>query len=341
MSTVPGTMGFFIQAVETPVAAHAHSSQRAPATTAWFTQPNDQPQHSKPFADVLTIFEHLPLTTSQEQSYLHAADQYNIGTPRQTSSSAAASSDQDSTLTLHIAGPSRRNPNSEANLRRREKRSEHTARTMLALTNASSEGSSASAAAADVFFYPWWPIPSNSDATEGIYHSRTRLEGGREGLLVDPGAFSNLMGSKWMERQAKIASDHGRQAHTLPLESPLRVEGVGKLAQQCNHQGVVPLGIRELEGDGEFRAPIIPDSDVPGLLGLTSLAEKSAVLDCKGKQLIFPGPGGINMQLSPGSIVIQLENAPSGHLLIPVSEFKNPSAKSNQKRVTFVAMIDL
>jgi hypothetical protein len=108
---------------------------------------------------------------------------------------------------------------------------------------------------------------------------------------------------------------------------------VGKHAHECHEYGVVPLGIRELEMDGEFTAPIIPDSDVPGLLGLASLTEKSAILNCQSRQLLLPGPGGVEIKMSPGSRTVQLEVAPSGHLLMPVTEFRRNRVN---KRVSFV-----
>ena len=86
----------------------------------------------------------------------------------------------------------------------------------------------------------------------------------------------------------------------------------------------------------QFRAPIIPDSDVPGLLGLTSLSQKAAFLDTSGKRLILPGPGGIELKLSPGTLCIQLESSPSGHLLMPVSEFKHFNQSTPKRRVTFM-----
>jgi len=101
-------------------------------------------------------------------------------------------------------------------------------------------------------------------------------------------------------------------------------------------QGIVPLGIAELDCDAEFRAPITPESDVPGFLGLTSLSQKAAFLDTGGKRLILPGPGGIELKLSPGTLCIQLESSPSGHLLMPVSEFKHFNQSTPKRRVTFM-----
>jgi hypothetical protein len=150
---------------------------------------------------------------------------------------------------------------------------------------------------------------------------------------VDVGASGNLMGSRWLERQSAVAAAAGRTTQILPLQPTLKVEGVGKKAQECSQIGIVPLGIPQLGKEAEYRAPIIPDSDVPALFGLSSLQSKHAIIDCATEKLIFPGPGGVQMRLSPGSVVIQLEKSESGHLLLPCSEFSK--VPSHEKHVSF------
>jgi hypothetical protein len=54
-------------------------------------------------------------------------------------------------------------------------------------------------------YFPWWPasLANASQADETCYHGNTRLADGRQGLLVDPGAWSNLAGEQWVQDMAK------------------------------------------------------------------------------------------------------------------------------------------
>ena len=45
------------------------------------------------------------------------------------------------------------------------------------------------------------------------------------------------------------------------------------------------------------------------------------MIDVEKKLLICPGPGGIEMNYSPGTRVYKLQEAPSGHLLLPVTAY--------------------
>eukprot|EP00974_Lingulodinium_polyedra_P060530 5835685-Lingulodinium_polyedra.AAC.1 len=48
---------------------------------------------------------------------------------------------------------------------------------------------------------------------------------------------------------------------------------------------------------------------------------KRAVIDIVNRKLYLCGPGDIKVELPPGSQTFQLEQSPSGHLLLPVSDF--------------------
>ena len=51
------------------------------------------------------------------------------------------------------------------------------------------------------------------------------------------------------------------------------------------------------------------------------LKAKKAILDIGKKQLIFPGPGEIEMKLPEGSVITPLAEAPSGHLCMLIDAF--------------------
>ena len=151
-----------------------------------------------------------------------------------------------------------------------------------------------------------------------MYHLRTRLSGGRVGLLVDPGAHDNLVGSRSSEC---IAAQVGGTAQPLKMDRHLSVEGVGKQSQTASQAQRVPLHLKDVDGkfvQGSFTAPVIEDSDLPPLLGLRSLQRMSSILDIGARKLYLPGPGGCQVKCSPGTRVFDLEMSPSGHLILPV-----------------------
>ena len=59
------------------------------------------------------------------------------------------------------------------------------------------------------------------------------------------------------------------------------------------------------------------------LLGLISLERSSALIDIGHRRLIYPGPSGFDLKLSPGSTMMALERAESGHLLLPFLKFSS------------------
>ena len=93
--------------------------------------------------------------------------------------------------------------------------------------------------------------------------------------------------------------------------------------------------------------PTVKGSMLPGLLGLNSLVNRRAILDCITKRLHFLGPGDYDLQsaLPPGSKTYQLETAPSGHLILPCTRYaasdqqqKNGAFKLDQTTVTLAAV---
>ena len=143
----------------------------------------------------------------------------------------------------------------------------------------------------------------------------TRING-VVGLLVDPGAHDNLIGENTLQALGQQA---GHKVHLAPLDQPMCVEGVGKSSQTAVNASLVPIGVG---GQcGTYTASVIPGSDLPPLLGLKSLERKQAILDMGNHKLYFPGPGGVHINLSPGSIALDLDKSLSGHLILPTNNF--------------------
>ena len=170
-----------------------------------------------------------------------------------------------------------------------------------------------------LFLFPWW-------SCDYAFHALVRLKGkDREGLLVDCGAVSNLAGDKWVERTSKLAALHG-QGTTMESRKAQTVEGVGSGSSTITQQAKVPVCIAS--GDiGSFDTAVVSNSELPALMGLESLERNRALIDVIGKKLIYIGQGGYELKLSPGSLVMQLEKVPSGHLLLPSSEWDKKKGK--------------
>ena len=181
--------------------------------------------------------------------------------------------------------------------------------------------------------HAWWEGDvddyNSSQEVAGLYHQRTRLEGNRVGLLVDPGAHDNLVGGLTAERMAEQVGTPNRR---LRMSKSLQVEGVGQNSQSAEYASRVTLRLRDVDGcdvSGSFTAPVIHGSELPPLLGLRSLRRVSAVLDTKGQKLYLPGAGGLKIECSPGTRVFDLELSPSGHLILPID--RDFGTESNDK----------
>ena len=192
--------------------------------------------------------------------------------------------------------------------------------------------------------FPWWPAysPPTSDV-EPVYH-KTIHDPMRSTLLVDPGAFTNLVGLRWVREMTAKAQEHGKAPTQRRLQQPMYVQGVGHGSQKCEWSVRMPISVPSIVDGVEtvaphfFEAPIVAEqgAHLPALLGLKSLREKAAVLvlspDDDELRLIVPGPGGISIDPSPGSIQYPLMVAATGHLLLACDRFENVSTASLPSR---------
>ena len=170
--------------------------------------------------------------------------------------------------------------------------------------------------------FPWWPVPSAEPANS--FHTSThRTQSGQLGLLVDPGSYGNLVGEQWAHEAVRIANQAGLRPRIQEKASPLEVGGVGKGTQKCFKELLIPTALRSSDGvvnGGSYTAPMIPKSACPALLGLKSLMSHRAVLDLSSKRLILM-PEGSEVEVPPGAEVLPLEQAETGHLLLPIDEY--------------------
>ena len=164
----------------------------------------------------------------------------------------------------------------------------------------------------------------------GSYHTSVRLSNGKTGLLVDPGSFGNLVGELWL---SEAAARMEAVPKMTDRKAPLQVGGVGRGAQQCLQDCRLPIALTRQDGSaatGTFSSPVVRDSGCPALLGLHTLQNRRAILDCDQKVLHFPADGAITLVLPPGSESFQLESAESGHLLLPCDAFDRVAVGATQ-----------
>ena len=82
------------------------------------------------------------------------------------------------------------------------------------------------------------------DESRMAWHAQAKLPGRGEGLLVDVGAHDNLVGEQWVRRVIALRAERGlHDVRFEKLETPLRVEGVGKDAQTCYERAIVPINL--------------------------------------------------------------------------------------------------
>ena len=196
---------------------------------------------------------------------------------------------------------------------------------------------------------PWWPTNSGTDVisdasgTEDTpyYLASTDLPGGRLGVIVDTGAWTNLWGLHFAQRLAYKAQQAALQPKEERLRTPLYVAGVGNGSQQANWELNIPIATTNRDGtttQHSMRAPAVEGDgrELPALLGLRSMQASDGVVETgvRQKRLTYPGPGGYEITWAPGAVHFDLESAPSGHLLIPVDNYDKlaPAAGGLQQR---------
>eukprot|EP00959_Pyramimonas_sp_CCMP1952_P313769 6567971-Pyramimonas_sp.AAC.1 len=63
-----------------------------------------------------------------------------------------------------------------------------------------------------------------------------------------------------------------------------------------------------------YKAPAVPDSDIPALWGERSLKRNRAVVDMIINKLHLRGPRRVQFTPPPGTLTFNLEDSRSGHL---------------------------
>jgi hypothetical protein len=173
--------------------------------------------------------------------------------------------------------------------------------------------------------------------------SKTKLPNGRLSMLVDLGSRINVIGVNTEREFSLEAERHGHKTIYEKRKHRLNVNGVGSGSAPCDEEARLPIAVKFEEKTAtmdEFKANIATGSgcDLPAILGSQSMQDKDAVILLrKGKEMIvFPGPGGYKIEWSPGSQLLPMMPAPSGHLVIPCDKYAEVNRdKVNTEAVTF------
>ena len=133
------------------------------------------------------------------------------------------------------------------------------------------------------------------------------------------------------------AAGQGTQFKNIPLTA---IGGVGAGSSECRQLAVIPIFFNDGIA-GTFSSNVVSDSELPALLGLQTLEKFGCIIDIRHRKLILTGPGGIEYKLSPGSRVFDMIKCPTGHLLLPCTEWtkfkQHGTAEANANAGTAVA----
>jgi len=178
---------------------------------------------------------------------------------------------------------------------------------------------------------------------EGVYlHERLRLAQG-EGLLVDPGAYDNLVGQAWVDRVRSILENAGQQRSisSCKLQHPVAINGVGSGHLIGQEHVSVPGLILSATGpdqprsgmhEATYEAAMIPGSELPAMLGLKCLRSQRAILDMGTDTLWLCQPGHVTITPPSGSVRLNLETSASGHLILPFTAFDRDAGQAGSAR---------
>ena len=170
-------------------------------------------------------------------------------------------------------------------------------------------------------------IESNSDVRntgtaqkEHIFFGKQDRISKGEALLLDTGAWKNIVGSGWVDRMDQVNQQNGKaKSIREPLGYTVSLGGVGQNSQQSKTKTTVPITVNG--SASSFSATVIEGSNLPALLGLKTLKQKNAVLDIRNNRLLFPKSAkDIQLSFDPKNVtVLNLEQAPGGYLMVPCS----------------------
>ena len=143
-------------------------------------------------------------------------------------------------------------------------------------------------------------------------------------LLPDTGAVDGLCGDQWAIHAGRWAKSKGHDVIVDKLDQTKTVSGVGTGSQTCVDRLNLPIGIEDVNGNhhyNKYRAAVVSNSHIPGLMGIQSLARMNAVIRCRTGEIWFLGKEGCEIKPCENHVHIQMKKNRTGHWCIPIGRF--------------------
>ena len=176
---------------------------------------------------------------------------------------------------------------------------------------------------------------------------KTRANTAGCSLLIDTGSPTNHMSDSFREELTNACRKYGvTDPKFRRREKALRVGGVGSGTQTAELDAKFSLGINQRIQDtaypkfAEFAGPVLPNSDVPGIIGQSSLKANRVILDCFNLRMYTIGPGECSINLPPGSEIYDLVESGEGHLMLPCDMFPNADMRRVGEMKVFHSQAD-
>ena len=160
-----------------------------------------------------------------------------------------------------------------------------------------------------------------------VFLGKTTIPG-KNTILVDLGSRVNVVGENTEKRLSATATANGHKTVYTKKNNALLIGGVGDGNARCDYEASIPIAVTF---DGRpatkevYQTNIATGcgADLPAILGADSMQKKDGVLILReGKEcLAIPGPGGYSIQWSPGTRILPMRPAPSGHLVVEADNF--------------------
>jgi hypothetical protein len=176
--------------------------------------------------------------------------------------------------------------------------------------------------------------PRSGEQNETLQSSSSiKLPDGRLSLVVDLGSRVNVIGVNTQEEFATKAFEAGIHTQYHFRQRTLNLTGVGNGSAPCNCEAVCPIAVEHI-GKGhahdEYKTNVVEEggADLPAILGSQDMQDKDAVIILRQghEMLAFPGKGGYKIEWSPGTQLLPMIPAPSGHLVVPCDHFGHANA---------------
>ena len=187
---------------------------------------------------------------------------------------------------------------------------------------------------------PNWYTPDQSSAPQ-------RLPEGTQCLIVDTGAWSNIIGADAAKNLALQAMDAGIHIRQSKLSCPLSVSGIGSENMKSYYEASLPVRLKEANnGPNEvhtYEAPVLhspiegsSEATCPAVIGLKALESINAIIETTtgDPMLHVPGIDGYRIEFAPGARHFPLQKSPTGQLVLPLQALQTGASSSGESRST-------